>query len=202
MADLHWFPFFVADWLSSPSVIAMLPEQRGAFIQLLAVAWGNGTAEPSLEIDERKLASLSGLGTRWKRLGSVVRDEFVERNGRLYNEKLSTVWADQQAKYEKYAKAGKKGGQAKGKGKRRSSDAVAMLKQLPSDGLAKAKQSESETTAITLTELLPVVPPDGALALDAPRTSAGFATIRDAIQAAPDPPRESLRERLNRRHVP
>lgn len=95
---LHWFPFVPKNWLSSAAVRAMRPEQRGAFIDLLAIAWGDGETEPALTTtDDEDLAEMSGLGERWATLGRKVRAQFIERDGRLYNVQLSQVWVEQQA---------------------------------------------------------------------------------------------------------
>ncbi|HLJ20061.1 MAG TPA: DUF1376 domain-containing protein, partial [Stellaceae bacterium] len=99
MAELHWFPLYASDWLTSAAISAMLPEQEGAYLRLLIQAWGDGSEEPSLENDDRKLAAWSRLGRRWRALGAAVRAQFVEREGRLYNPKLSAVWREQQDKH-------------------------------------------------------------------------------------------------------
>jgi Uncharacterized protein conserved in bacteria len=102
VAELTWFPLYVLDWTTSPAIAAMLPEQEGAFFRLLVVAWGDGDVEPSLPANAVSLAQLSRLGARWKKLGALVRAQFEERDGRLYNAKLSKVWGEQT---EKHAKA-------------------------------------------------------------------------------------------------
>lgn len=109
MAELHYFSFYAPDWLSSPAVSAMLPEQEGGFIRLLAIAWGNGDAEPSLPADNAALAILSRLGSRWKKLGPAIRAQFTERGGRLYNAKLSEVWREGQKRHADAVKRGKNG---------------------------------------------------------------------------------------------
>jgi uncharacterized protein YdaU (DUF1376 family) len=88
----------------------MLPEQEGAFFRLLLVAWGKGIDEPSLAADDATLAVLSRLGKRWPKLGPLIREQFVERDGRLYNAKLSEVWAGQQVKHTNAVERGKLGG--------------------------------------------------------------------------------------------
>jgi uncharacterized protein YdaU (DUF1376 family) len=109
MAELHYFSFYAPDWLSSPSVNGMLPEQEGAFIRLLATAWGNGDAEPSLPADDATLASQSRLGSRWKKLGPAIRKQFTLRDGRLYNAKLSEVWREGQKRHADAVARGKRG---------------------------------------------------------------------------------------------
>ncbi len=113
MTNMPWFPFFWKDWLASSAHAAMLPEQRGAYIDLLARAWDNDDEAPSLPADDASLASLSGLGKRWKKLGALVRAQFEERNGRLYNAKLTDVWNEQRARYEKAVERGKTGAKAR-----------------------------------------------------------------------------------------
>jgi uncharacterized protein YdaU (DUF1376 family) len=120
----------------------MTPEQRGAYIDLLAYAWGNGDDPPALPDDDAKLAALSGLGKRWFKVGQLVRDQFSAANGLLLNERLSEVWVAQQARYQKLAKAGKAGGDAKAKGKQTASDATASVKHIE-------VEVERETTTAT-----------------------------------------------------
>lgn len=79
-----WFKFYPKDWLTSEKVMSMTPEQRGAYIQLLAHHSING----GLPTDESLLAILSGLDNRWETVGAVVMKCFQEMNGRLINKKL------------------------------------------------------------------------------------------------------------------
>lgn len=114
MADLHWFPFFAKDWLSSPSVQRMTPEQRGAYIQLLAIAWSAaGPSLPSIPADDDSLAVMSGLGSRWKKVGGLVRAQFFQRDDLLLNAKLTDVWNEQQARHAKAVERARKGGKGK-----------------------------------------------------------------------------------------
>jgi uncharacterized protein YdaU (DUF1376 family) len=111
MADsLPWFPVYRSDWMDSVSIAAMLAEQEGAYWRLLVISWGDGSTEPSLPTDDDSLAVMSKLGARWKKLGRAVRAQFQERDGRLYNAKLSSVWLDQQHKHAAAVTKGAKGG--------------------------------------------------------------------------------------------
>lgn len=112
-AELHWFPIYVTDWMTSSAISAMTPEQEGVYFRLLLVAWGDGSREPYLEADDQKLAAWSRLGARWKKVGGPVRAEFIERDGRLYNVRLSEIWAEQQAKHESTVARASAGGKAK-----------------------------------------------------------------------------------------
>lgn len=194
MAELHWFPFFSKDWLSSPARMAMTPAQRGAYIDLLAFAWGNGDTEPCLDPSPEILSGLSGLGRDWKRLSPLVLAQFDERDGLLYNAKLSSVWRESQERHESAVIRGKKGGRPR----------KAQLRPSLSPAKAAANQSESESqeTVKTPTEFLPVSPAD-APALDARRspdhremdangTSAKPTTITDVMRQL-FPNRRSLR---------
>lgn len=114
MSELHWFPFMVKDWLSSPAVLSMTMEQRGVYWHLLSLAWGNGTAEPHLPADDEELAILSTMGRKWWRsAGAKVRIQFEEKGQCLYNQKLSEIWTEQMLKHSTAVEKGRKGGKAK-----------------------------------------------------------------------------------------
>jgi len=111
--SLHWFPVFVADWLTSDAITLMLPEQEGAFFRLLLRAWGKGVDEPALPDDDKVLAVLSRLGKRWAKLGPLVKEQFEAREGRLFNAKLSEVWDAQQSSHRQAVERGKLGGRTR-----------------------------------------------------------------------------------------
>lgn len=73
--DFPSFHFYPKDWLTGQTTQAMTPEQRGAFIQLLAQAWER-SPRCTLPNDDTQLATLSGLGARWKKSGALVRSKF------------------------------------------------------------------------------------------------------------------------------
>ncbi len=110
---LSYFPFFASDWLTGQATTRMTPEQKGAFVDLLAHAW---IAKPpcTLENDDAVLAKLSGLGPRWKRTGALVRAQFVPRpDGLLINPKQFEVWQTVDARRTVYAQNGRLGAAAK-----------------------------------------------------------------------------------------
>lgn len=116
MADLHWFPQYAERWLSSKAINQMLPEQEGAYFRLLNIMWlGAKAGEPSLPAEDDALAVMSRLGKRWKKLGPLIRRQFVERDGVLYNEVLSEVWRDQTARHARAVERARKGGKARRK---------------------------------------------------------------------------------------
>lgn len=192
-AELHWFPFFAKDWLSSPARMAMKPEQRGAYIDLLAVAWGNGSELPSLADNDAELAALSGLGKRWKDLGPLIKAQFVAAEGRLTNQKLSEVWLEQQAKHSKAVERGKTGGS------KRAANLKSKSSLARANGIDGANQSESEEAVESLTGSLPASAPGGALGVGAPRLPAqGTATADGSTSVWRNPePHDPDADRLN-----
>lgn len=173
---LHWFPVFVSDWLTSDDITLMLPEQEGGFFRLLLRAWGKGDAEPSLPTDDATLAVFSRLGTRWKKLGGLVRAQFEERDGKLYNVKLSEVWNEQQHKHGKAVERGGKGGRTRAANRKNSS----------SSATANLNQSELESE-----EELEASAPHGAEKLLASSAPDGGLAPAGAAPPAPGEPERS-----------
>lgn len=104
------FDFYPEDWLTSPRVLGMLPEQEGAYIHLLAII--ANTESCCIAGDERSLATASRLNSRWKRLGSAVRDCFMacpEHPERITNEKLWGIRQGRLAYSQKQSKSGAHG---------------------------------------------------------------------------------------------
>ena len=78
------FQFYVKDWLSSPNVMMMTPEQRGCYIQLLAYSWPNGIHMPGA-MNRALLGQLAGIADsgRWDEIGTPVLAQFeVETDAR------------------------------------------------------------------------------------------------------------------------
>lgn len=122
MAELHWFPFYAQDFLTSEGVLCMTPEQIGAYVTLLCVAWGDGTRPPSLPDDDVALGKLSRLGKRWARGRELIRGQFrQDEEGRLVNVRLSEVWQEQQDKHDKAVRRASAGGKAKAEHKQSTS---------------------------------------------------------------------------------
>lgn len=113
MSKKYWFPFYVADWLSSSSVACMSLEEQGAYIRLLCYDW----SMDGIPDDDKKLAALSGMGEGWLKGGShLVRVCFNQHptkpgfltNPRLHEERVKAdVWA------QKSAAGGRKSGEAR-----------------------------------------------------------------------------------------
>lgn len=96
------FQFYPGDWLSSPHIMMMTPAEEGAYIRLLAVAWSQDDC--GLPNDPKYLAAISRLGDQWCTNGALMAC-FVERNGRLYNDRL-LIERDKQQKWSERSKSG------------------------------------------------------------------------------------------------
>lgn len=113
------FQFYPGDWLSSPHVTLMTPEQEGAYIRLLCYAW----ADPDCSIpdDDEILAKLSRLGEGWFKGGSsVVRKCFEphpEIAGKLVNLRLLKERKKQEIWREKSRSGGIKSAESRAKKK-------------------------------------------------------------------------------------
>lgn len=197
MAELHWFPFYVEDWRGSRAVRAMVPQQRSAYLELMITAWGDGDVEPSLSTDDTQLAAASGIGAQWKKLGPLVRAQFVERDGRLYNEKLLAVWHEQQQKHAATVKKASAGGKAKAAADRArrsaaggsegdgSGDASGLPQAEPERKPEIAEQELRRSGTLVPSELgVPAPAPAGALGAETPRAAGADRVAREhALEA-------------------
>lgn len=59
MPKLPYFPFYPADWVSSPRIICSTLAQQGAYIRLLCMCWLS--EDCSIPADRHQLSALSGL---------------------------------------------------------------------------------------------------------------------------------------------
>ena len=102
------FQFYPESWLSSPKIMLMTPAEEGAYIRLLSLCWSEG----HLPDDDAQLALLSRLGDDWFNGSSTkLRECFTERDGKLYNERLSK----ERGKQRKWRKKCREGGLNSGK---------------------------------------------------------------------------------------
>jgi len=79
----HWFPFYVPDFLSSPTVTMMSAEEVGGYVLLLCYAWQD--PHGSIPSDDESLRVLSRVKGDLSRLKSC----FTEKRGRLHNKRLA-----------------------------------------------------------------------------------------------------------------
>lgn len=100
------FILYPRDWLLSPSVREMTDQQVRVYLDLLCLSW---LEEPiaTLPNDSRKLAWLLRLPfEEWEAIKEPIMAKFkVDRNDRLYNEKLKAE-ANKCANKSKAGKAG------------------------------------------------------------------------------------------------
>ena len=85
MADDHYLPFFVGDFMASTAT--WTGPERGLYMQMLAIEWASGP----LPCDPQRLARV--LGYEWSEfepLWPTVKAKFENGNGRLTNAKLET----------------------------------------------------------------------------------------------------------------
>ena len=81
------FLLYVDDWLSSTAIDLMTAAEERGYLRLLMHAWK--MEDCGLPDDARVLAQLSKLGAAWKgKSGAVLRAQFEERGGRLFNDRL------------------------------------------------------------------------------------------------------------------
>jgi uncharacterized protein YdaU (DUF1376 family) len=136
-------PLYVKDWLTGRATVRMTPEQKGAFVDLLAHAW---LADPpcTLEDDDTLLAKISGLGRRWPTTGALVKNQFSTiEDGHLRNQKQWEVYTELLERKQRYQL-----GAAKTNAQRHASDT-------PSDTLASTESVASRVAdedAVVLTE--------------------------------------------------
>jgi uncharacterized protein YdaU (DUF1376 family) len=85
------FPFYVNNWLGSGRTRAMLPEQRGAYLELLCIQWNS--EDQTITSDPKALARISGLHERWAELGKDILRcfEAVDGQAKLRNERLYAI---------------------------------------------------------------------------------------------------------------
>lgn len=130
------FQFYPKEFLSSSKVMAMSLAERGAYITLLSVEWLDG----SLPNDVNSLARLLAIPERkfqaiWQQHLAAC---FVERDGRLINERLERVRAEQEAYREQQKLNGARGGRPR--------------KGSVSFGLTQTKATDKPTETQNLTE--------------------------------------------------
>jgi len=106
------FQFYASDFLSDINVTTMTMAQRGMYITLLAFEWIEG----SLPTDLLKLRILCGNHPDFDSDWQIVMNCFIERDGRLYNNRLETERGNMIAYRERMSANGKKGAQTRWQG--------------------------------------------------------------------------------------
>lgn len=109
------FQFYVKDWLADLNVRIMTPEEKGAYIELMAIEWN----EIGLPNDDQTLAHLSGLGEKWSNgSGEKIKKCFIRRGKKLIHPRLEKERKKQHKRRIECSLAGQASGTArKNKGK-------------------------------------------------------------------------------------
>ena len=189
MAELGWFPMYVDRWINSAEISAMLPEQEGAYLRLLLIAWGDGTKPPRLDDDDRKLAVQSRLGSRWKKLGGAIREQFEAREGSLYNAKQTEVWLEQQERHAATVARASAGGRANAEKRKRSGSSTGSATSTSQEALKRTDKEVEEAVEASPNGLaLPASAPMAALAREAARATAPLGDGNSRPWVASDPP--------------
>ena len=82
---IHSYPWYITDWRESEAVLTMTIEQRGLYRELLDMCWREG----SLPTEERTLRKLAmAEQAEFDKCWPVVKTQFTERDGRLWNAKV------------------------------------------------------------------------------------------------------------------
>ncbi len=111
MAAFPYFPFYPADWISSPRNMCLTLAQQGAYMRLLCFCWSSGDC--SLPGDPERLRALSTLD---EHLFTDVQQMFVPhptKKGFVTNSRLYQEWQKVQNVSEKRSQAGKKSGESR-----------------------------------------------------------------------------------------
>lgn len=174
---MHWFPFYVAEYLSDSAVVKMTPEQRGCFISLLCHAWQSGSPG-TLPDDDATLARLAGVSLRrWMRIKDAILAAWEnQRTTSLFHRRLLEEFEKARIRSQRLSEAGKAG-----LSKRWHSQAIARL----SPANSQATKRLWTTTTTTTTTNTPPTPPEGG--------GAGEAAPRATEPLDEPPARQALR---------
>lgn len=142
--DAYYFPFHAKDWRSSESVALMSLAERGAFIELLAVAWLSSDEPCTIPATDAEIAALLRVSVSdWLPIAPRVLAEFDETtsSGRLRNDRL---WNEYRAMREKHRKQSQ-GGRTTALKRWGGATSLAIGKQPLSSSLASGSQSHSHS---------------------------------------------------------
>jgi uncharacterized protein YdaU (DUF1376 family) len=134
------FQFYAQDWLADFKVRCLTYEQKGIYIELLAMSW----IEP-ITSDIEKLSIALRLPS--DTVGDILHTFFIEKDGCFYNKKLESYRQEKIKFIKKMSEAGKKGNAKRWSGTNETTSS-------PSDNQAIAKHrslSSTSTSSITIT---------------------------------------------------
>lgn len=203
--SLPYFPFFPADWLSSPDIVVMSRSERGMYIQLLAYSWiDRDGGVPDVQSVLRKMA---GYGVREKLPMELIHRLFPPHPtvpGKLANPRLFSEWQRANEVSERQREKGKKGGRPKANEKPGvfSGKAVGSSRLKPDESLREERREEEikgesapsaparNASVVPISAELPANPPTGTEAL------AEFLALQIARRGARPPAPEMHAKRV------
>lgn len=139
MTSRPWMPFYIADYIADTR--RLRAAEHGAYLLLIMEYWQRG----SLPEDDVQLARIACMSDReWKKARPIIEPLFLPgwRHKRIDDELCK---AD--AKHERRAEAGKRGGNAKAAAHDHASNARPPETDHASNALASSSQPQSETEA-------------------------------------------------------
>lgn len=137
------FLFYIDDWLSSKQIARMDATEERGYLRLLLYA----ATEPDcgLPNEEAELAIISMIGEQWGKVtidpkkrfkgetsGKKVMRCFIEKDGRLYNERLLKEFGHQKEVARKRSEAGSRGGKQSSNSRQAIAQAFATAVATPS----------------------------------------------------------------------
>lgn len=144
-----WFAFSVTVWLSSKSVRLMSLAERGAYIGLLATAWGEDVPG-TLPVDEDEVRRMAEMSPeQWALSGPRLLKKFpVSECGTYrYNPRLLSEGQEQRRKSELAAEAGRRSAEAKKQ--RKGNGTSTDVAKKPTDVEKTATERQLVTDTIT-----------------------------------------------------
>lgn len=136
-----WYPMYAKDWLTSRKVRRLTWAQQGIYKRLLDEEWDGG----ALEGDAQQIAG--DIGAPVDDVAVVLESCFFLAVNGWVNERLEEIRAEQLAKSEALAQAGRKGGKA---AHRNKIEAPSQAQARPKPGSSnRTEQSRAESEQIT-----------------------------------------------------
>lgn len=111
MAKLPYFPFFPADWLSSPTIQCATLEEQGAYVRILCACWLSNDC--TVKDDSSTLSKLSGLPEHSLTFVRSVLVQHPSIEGHLTNKRLLDEFKKAQRFIAQKVQAGKKSGKSR-----------------------------------------------------------------------------------------
>lgn len=167
------FQFYPGDWLSSTAITLMSPAEEGAYIRLLAIAWTSNDC--GLPDDDEQLAVLSRLNRTWKNSANRLRQQFVARDGRIFNPRLLEVRAAAENWHEKQKESGEAGARKRWAA---YSDPIATPSAENGKPIARARDSSSSSSSTSINTKVK--------SFEAAAKSAAARGSRFALESLPD----------------